>query len=58
MLHSEAQYARILAPFLQDPGNLFAISSDFCHWCSRFQYTRYDPTDVSWGWSSVDSSAP
>uniref|UniRef100_A0A1D1ZU13 Protein MEMO1 n=1 Tax=Auxenochlorella protothecoides TaxID=3075 RepID=A0A1D1ZU13_AUXPR len=42
---SEAQYARILAPFLQDPGNLFAISSDFCHWGSRFQYTRYDPTD-------------
>lgn len=30
-------YGRILAPFLADPGNLFVISSDFCHWGCAFQ---------------------
>ncbi|KAF2279368.1 UPF0103-domain-containing protein [Westerdykella ornata] len=30
-----------LAPYLRDPGNVFVISSDFCHWGSRFRYTYY-----------------
>lgn len=30
-----------LAPYLLDPGNIFVISSDFCHWGSRFRYTYY-----------------
>ncbi|CAL8078916.1 unnamed protein product [Calicophoron daubneyi] len=38
----EAVYGRIFAPYLSDPGNVFVISSDFCHWGRRFQYTRYD----------------
>ena len=38
----EAKYGRIFAKYLSDPQNLFIISSDFCHWGSRFRYTEYD----------------
>ncbi|KAL7753667.1 hypothetical protein RI367_000598 [Sorochytrium milnesiophthora] len=38
---SEAKYGRLFAPYLADPKNLFVISSDFCHWGRRFQYTAY-----------------
>jgi len=37
----EIFYGKILAPYLADPENLFIISSDFCHWGSRFDYTYY-----------------
>lgn len=40
--HREAQYGALLGPFLDDPGNLFVISSDFCHWGTRFSYTFYN----------------
>lgn len=33
-----------LEPFFKDPANTFAVSSDFCHWGSRFGYTEYLPT--------------
>ncbi|KAL5412529.1 hypothetical protein PMIN04_009830 [Paraphaeosphaeria minitans] len=36
-----------LAPYLADPTNLFIISSDFCHWGSRFRYTYYQLPDGS-----------
>eukprot|EP00762_Andalucia_godoyi_P002081 ANDGO_02485.mRNA.1 Protein MEMO1 homolog len=32
-------FGEILAPFLADRENFFIISSDFCHWGTRFQYT-------------------
>ena len=35
----EERYGRLLAPYLADPKNLFVISSDFCHWGRRFNYT-------------------
>lgn len=38
----EEMYGEIFAPYLADPQNLFVISSDFCHWGSRFRYTHYD----------------
>ncbi|CAG9577581.1 unnamed protein product [Danaus chrysippus] len=38
----EAKYGAILAPYLADPQNLVVISSDFCHWGSRFRYTWRD----------------
>eukprot|EP01137_Pigoraptor_chileana_P009188 Opistho-2@57078 len=38
----EAEYGAIFAKYLGDPKNLFVISSDFCHWGRRFDYT---PTD-------------
>ena len=43
---SEEEYGRILRPYLEEPGSLFVVSSDFCLWGSRFQYTRYDPKEV------------
>jgi AmmeMemoRadiSam system protein B len=44
---AEAHYGSLLAPYLSDPANLFVISSDFCHWGSRFRYTYYQPADES-----------
>lgn len=38
----EALYGQILAPYLEDPQNLFVVSSDFCHWGRRFSYTYYE----------------
>ncbi|CCH59590.1 hypothetical protein TBLA_0B07740 [Henningerozyma blattae CBS 6284] len=32
---------KILLPYLKDEKNLFIISSDFCHWGRRFQFTGY-----------------
>lgn len=37
----EQKYGRLLAKYLQDEENLFVVSSDFCHWGRRFQYTHY-----------------
>ena len=28
----EVLYGKLLAPYLENPENLFIISSDFCHW--------------------------
>lgn len=39
---SENAYAQKLAKYLDDPSTLFIISSDFCHWGSRFSYQFYD----------------
>ncbi|OBZ85325.1 Protein MEMO1 [Choanephora cucurbitarum] len=39
----EKAYGELLAPYLNDPQNLFIISSDFCHWGTRFNYTYYRP---------------
>lgn len=35
----EAAYGHLLAPYLTDPANFFVVSSDFCHWGTRFSYT-------------------
>lgn len=42
----EALYGKIFSKYLLDPDNVFVISSDFCHWGSRFSYQYYDD---SWG---------
>ena len=39
---SEAFYGQLLAKYVDDPSNFFSVSSDFCHWGSRFNYTHYD----------------
>ena len=49
---SEQQYAQILAPYLQDPRNVFVISSDFCHWGARFGFTFHDEAHVR-AWDSL-----
>jgi AmmeMemoRadiSam system protein B len=43
----EKEYGALLAPYLADPANVFVISSDFCHWGSRFNYTYYLPASPS-----------
>jgi hypothetical protein len=41
----EAHYGSLFAKYLDDPANFFVISSDFCHWGKRFDYTFYDSSD-------------
>ncbi|CAO3696141.1 unnamed protein product [Umbelopsis ramanniana] len=43
----EKVYGSALASYLSDPHTLFIISSDFCHWGSRFQYQYYKAEDSS-----------
>lgn len=43
----EKGFGQILAPYIADPENAFVISSDFCHWGSRFGYTYYIPSAPS-----------
>ncbi|KAJ1664062.1 hypothetical protein IW140_004362 [Coemansia sp. RSA 1813] len=43
----EQQYGEMLAPYLADEENLFVISSDFCHWGSRFRFTLYKESEHS-----------
>ena len=45
---AEAEYGGILAPYLRDPSNIFIISSDFCHWGSRFgfQFRREEDREI------------
>ncbi|KAH3732008.1 protein MEMO1 [Pelomyxa schiedti] len=52
----EAQFGALLSRYVENPQNLFVISSDFCHWGRRFGYTFYDE---SWGgkgqiWKSIE----
>ena len=42
---SGARYGQLLAPYLADSTNLFIISSDFCHWGERFNFTFHDRAD-------------
>lgn len=44
---AEKEYGKILAPYLADPTSVFVVSSDFCHWGLRFQYTYYLPASPS-----------
>lgn len=39
----ENEFGKLLAKYLNDPENFFVVSSDFCHWGSRFRYTYYKP---------------
>jgi hypothetical protein len=38
----QAKLATAIQPLLADGRTLLAISTDFCHWGSRFRYTPYD----------------
>jgi hypothetical protein len=39
----EEAFGRILAPYLASEDTFFVVSSDFCHWGTRFSYTFYYP---------------
>lgn len=40
---SEADFGAALAPYLAEPDTICVVSSDFCHWGTRFSYTFYYP---------------
>lgn len=40
-LEKEIEYGQFFSKYLADEGNLFVISSDFCHWGDRFRYKYY-----------------
>ncbi|ORC93092.1 uncharacterized protein TM35_000024180 [Trypanosoma theileri] len=37
----EERIGNVLAAYAADPTRIFVLSSDFCHWGSRFQYTYH-----------------
>lgn len=39
---TEREFGRVFSPWLGDGETFFVISSDFCHWGTRFRYTRLD----------------
>jgi len=41
-VEKEKEYGKLLATYLAQKENLFVISSDFCHWGSRFSFTYYN----------------
>uniref|UniRef100_A0A3Q0KTB5 Protein MEMO1 n=1 Tax=Schistosoma mansoni TaxID=6183 RepID=A0A3Q0KTB5_SCHMA len=50
----EAVYGQIFSRYLSNPENFFVISSDFCHWGKRFQYTYYDQSKGAI-WQSIQA---
>jgi len=40
---TEARFGRVIAPFLARADTFCVVSSDFCHWGTRFSYTFYYP---------------
>ncbi|KAK7473680.1 hypothetical protein BaRGS_00035077 [Batillaria attramentaria] len=50
----EQQYGAILSSYLANPENLFVVSSDFCHWGKRFNYTFYDKS-CGKIWQSIEA---
>jgi hypothetical protein len=38
----EDAFGNVLAPYLADERTLFVVSSDFCHWGTRFRFTYYN----------------
>ena len=40
---AEARYGLILSSHFDDPASLFVVSSDFCHWGSRFRFSPHQP---------------
>ncbi|KAI4126433.1 MAG: hypothetical protein LQ347_004973 [Umbilicaria vellea] len=43
---TERSYGTIFADYLACLDSVFIVSSDFCHWGSRFNYTYYLPSDA------------
>lgn len=41
-LQQNRAFAKLLIDFYKDPATLFVVSSDFCHWGARFNFTSYN----------------
>jgi len=64
---SEALYGRLLQKYLESDDSLFVISSDFCHWGSRFGYQFRRPEEeihasIAWldseGMKAIETKRP
>jgi len=42
----EAAFGQILSPYFLQEDTFFVVSSDFCHWGTRFSYTHYYPSPL------------
>lgn len=51
---TEEKFAKVLAKYFDQDNTLFVISSDFCHWGKRFQYTYYKQEDGKI-WQSIEN---
>ena len=51
---SEKKFGKILSRYLDDPANLFVVSTDFCHWGKRFRYTPFITNDGKGGADDTD----
>jgi MEMO1 family protein len=49
----EMAYGALLQQYVDDDENFFVVSSDFCHWGSRFRYTHYDESKGKI-WQSIE----
>ena len=46
-------YGKIFAKYFDDPNTMFIISSDFCHWGTRFNFT-YRNENHGTIWQSIE----
>lgn len=44
-LSQQREYGKIFSEYLNDPQTIFIVSSDFCHWGDRFDFTYYRKED-------------
>ena len=51
---SEQLYGKVLSEYFDKPGHLFIISSDFCHWGTRFRFTFFDKSQGQI-WNSIET---
>lgn len=49
----ERHFGRVLSSWIGDGETFFVISSDFCHWGTRFRYTRVD-RQSEYIWQSIE----
>ncbi|KAK0757681.1 hypothetical protein N5P37_009695 [Trichoderma harzianum] len=54
----EKDTGRVLLSYLKDEENAFIISSDFCHWGTRFDYAVYTPDGDIGRLSSLHDHSP
>ena len=42
------QVSSVLAPYFEEENTVFIISSDFCHWGTRFNYEPFEGQGEIW----------
>ncbi|KAL1707359.1 MEMO1 family [Schizophyllum commune] len=55
---TEKEFGALLEPYLAQPDTFCVVSSDFCHWGTRFQYTFYYPSPSAESGLKLSRSEP